>query len=109
MICQRSFDLQRHSMAKSIHSEQYVGVLLALLRAARTKSGLTQEELAAALKVDRTIVTKVESGVRRLDAVETFEWIRACGVRYGEFAAELEKQFDALDIRNAGGKLSDSS
>jgi transcriptional regulator with XRE-family HTH domain len=44
--------------------------LLSLLRAAREEAGLSQKDLAAALGVDQTIVSKYEHGIRRLDLLE---------------------------------------
>jgi transcriptional regulator with XRE-family HTH domain/Zn-dependent peptidase ImmA (M78 family) len=40
------------------------------LRAARLAAGLTQEELGARARLDRTMIVKIESGDRRIDAME---------------------------------------
>lgn len=40
------------------------------LRAARVAAGLTQEELGARAGLDRTMIVKIESGSRRIDAIE---------------------------------------
>jgi len=40
------------------------------LRAARTESGLTQEDVARRLKKPQSFVSKCESGERRVDVVE---------------------------------------
>ena len=42
----------------------------ARLAVARKAAGLTQEDLASAVGLDRTAVTKIEAGVRSLDALE---------------------------------------
>ena len=91
-------------MHKSLHSEKYAAVFLALLRNARLSAQMTQQDLATALDVDRTVVTKVETGVRRLDPIETFEWVRCLGTTFADFAAELEERLIALELRNAGGR-----
>jgi transcriptional regulator with XRE-family HTH domain len=40
------------------------------LRVARLAAGLTQEELGAKTALDRTMIVKIESGHRRIDAME---------------------------------------
>ena len=47
---------------------------------AREAAGLTQAEVAAALGVSATFVSKVESGERRVDVVELGEMCRVYGV-----------------------------
>lgn len=90
-------------MHKSLHSEKYVAVFLALLRDARLNANMTQQDLAAALGVDRTVITKVETGVRRLDPIETFEWVRCLGTTFTTFSASLEEHLLALELRQTGG------
>lgn len=53
-------------MGRTIHSAEYQA-LLAILREARTKSGLSQTQLAAQLGRAQTWVSKAEIGERRLD------------------------------------------
>lgn len=50
------------------------------LKAFRLQSGLTQAELAARLKVDRTTITRAELGERRIDLDLLQAWLEACGV-----------------------------
>ncbi len=40
------------------------------MRVARLAAGLTQEELGAKAGLDRTMIVKIESGSRRIDAME---------------------------------------
>ena len=40
------------------------------MRVARLAAGLTQEELGARAGLDRTMIVKIESGARRIDAME---------------------------------------
>lgn len=54
-------------------------VLCDLVRRAREDAGLTQRELAARLKRDRSYVWKCEQGERRLDVVDVIRWCAACG------------------------------
>ena len=56
-------------MTGSLHSNAYKR-FLARLRAARKEAGLTQVEVARALDVDQGIVSRSETGERRVDAVE---------------------------------------
>lgn len=91
-------------MQKSLHTEKYTAVFLSLLRDARLTAAMTQQDLATALNVDRTVVTKVETGVRRLDPIETFEWVRCLGITFAAFASALEERLVALELRNAGGR-----
>ncbi|HWE45766.1 MAG TPA: helix-turn-helix transcriptional regulator [Caulobacteraceae bacterium] len=52
------------------------------LKAAREAAGMTQYELADALKVDQSFVSKYENGRRRLDVVEFMLIVRAIGCDY---------------------------
>lgn len=56
-------------MPSSVHSARYQR-LLARLVDARQDAGLTQQDVARALKKQQSWVSKVESGERRLDIVE---------------------------------------
>ena len=104
----RGMDAAGHAyvtdMHKSLHSEKYNAVFLAMLREARVGAQMTQQDLATALGVDRTVVTKVETGARRLDPIESFEWVRCLGTTLGTFSALLEERLLALELRNSGGR-----
>lgn len=56
-------------MSKSVHSKEYQE-LLVRLRKARKDAKLTQVEVARRLRKPQSFVSKMESGERRLDAVE---------------------------------------
>lgn len=75
-------------MQKSVHSSAYAH-FLDELRQARLRAGLTQEQLAAALNVDQTLVSKVELGVRRIDVVELYRWVLALDMPFLAFAERL--------------------
>ena len=49
-----------------------------LVRQAREDAGLTQRDLAARLKRDRSYVWKTEQGERRMDVVDVIRWCAAC-------------------------------
>jgi transcriptional regulator with XRE-family HTH domain len=55
----------------------------------RVSAGLSQRQLAGVLKVPHSWVAKVESGERRIDAVEFGWFCAACGANAGVEAAVL--------------------
>jgi transcriptional regulator with XRE-family HTH domain/Zn-dependent peptidase ImmA (M78 family) len=55
------------------------------VRAARLAAGLSQGELAASVGLDRTMIAKIESGSRRVDALELSRLAAALGVAMGQF------------------------
>ena len=77
-------------MKKNIYTKQRAQ-LVTLLRELRIEAGLTQTELAARIEKDQTLVSKFESGERRLDVLEIREICLALGITFEEFARRLEK------------------
>lgn len=59
-------------MPKSLHSKEY-RVLAEMLVDARTRAGLTQQQVASRLKRPQSFVAKYEGRERRLDVVEFLE------------------------------------
>ncbi|MFN3690472.1 MAG: helix-turn-helix domain-containing protein [Fimbriimonadales bacterium] len=55
------------------------------IRDLRKRASLSQEDLAAALRLDRTVVNKIESGVRKVTALELSEIAVALGARMTSF------------------------
>ena len=66
-------------MEKWIYSEEYQR-LCAVLRSLRREAGLTQVQVAAALDVPQSFVSKYESGERRLDVIELGHVAQVLGV-----------------------------
>ena len=68
-------------MAKlsTIHDPRFEA-MIKILKDARLKLGITQEELSARLGQHRIFITKVESGDRRLDVVELYELCQALNI-----------------------------
>lgn len=66
-------------MTASTRHNDYV-LLIALLKRARERRGITQIELAKRLGNAQTFVSKVERGERRLDVVELIEFCEALEV-----------------------------
>jgi transcriptional regulator with XRE-family HTH domain len=69
---------------KSQHTREYKR-LIAALRAAREKAGLTQEEVAGRLDTYASFISKCESGERRLDVVELATLCRLYGIDLLDF------------------------
>src|SRR5215467_4941308 len=64
--------------------------LLALLRQIRVEAGMPQTELAKALRMPQSVVSKYESGERRLDLLELRQVCEAVGISLKDFVARLE-------------------
>lgn len=56
-------------MNKTIHTEQYKGVI-ERLKQARKEAGLTQIDVAKKLQKSQSYISKVEKGEQRIDVVE---------------------------------------
>jgi transcriptional regulator with XRE-family HTH domain len=78
-------------MRKSIHSAQYA-VLLELLAEARSRTNLTQIDLAKRLKMTQSSVSKVERGERRLDVIELHAWCQALGTPFRTMMSDLDNR-----------------
>ena len=65
--------------------------LLDLLRQIRVDAGLRQVDLAKVLKLPQSVVSKYESGERRLDILELRQVCEAVGLTLKEFVAKLER------------------
>ncbi len=74
-------------------------VFLSLLRAVREEAGLSQKELADALGLEQTIVSKVEHGVRRLDLLELDALCQIVGVPLEEFVQRYRRAAESKPIR----------
>lgn len=75
------------------HSDEYVH-FIEELRALREELDVSQATLAERLDVDRTVVTKAEGGVRRLDIIELRAWLMAVGIDLPTFVQRLEARLD---------------
>lgn len=69
-------------MSTSLYHDQYV-LLRALLRTTRAKAGLTQTQMAEALGVGQSYVSKLERGENFVDVLLYARWCTACGVKPG--------------------------
>lgn len=62
-----------------------------ILRQRRLMAGLTQKQLASAIGVPQSFVSKYEAGERRLDLVELEAICRALGVSLQELLRQFEE------------------
>ena len=69
--------------------------LLSLLRQIRADAGLRQTDLAEALGMPQSVVSKYESGERRLDILELRQVCTVVGIELSDFCARLEKLLKA--------------
>jgi len=83
-----TFDL----MPRSLFTKSY-RIFREELVKAREAAGVSQEELAKRIGWDRTFISKVENGVRRLDVVELLAICDALGINATEFVAKLQRNF----------------
>ena len=63
-----------------------------LLRQIRVDAGVTQAELAGRLGVPQSVVSKYESGERRLDILELRQVCKALDWSLADFVRRLEKE-----------------
>jgi len=83
-------------MQKSIHSARY-RVFLKVFRQARLRAGLTQVQLARAIRETQTFVSKCERGERRVDVMELGTFCKAFGITLKQFVTTLERAIDKRD------------
>lgn len=74
---------------RPLHDDDYA-VLVRLLRDIRREVGVTQVELAKRLKVDQSLVSKVERQERRIDVSELRLVCIALGVPLADFVSRFE-------------------
>ena len=70
-------------LPKSIYDDEYRR-LIDVLREARIKAGMTQQEIAERLRRPQSYVAKVEGCERRLDVIEFVHLCRAIGAEPAE-------------------------
>lgn len=64
------------------------------LRELRAEAGLSQEQLAAKARLNRTYVGDVERGERNIAIVNMQKLAKALGIRLSEIVREMEKHLD---------------
>ena len=77
-------------MMKSIHEPAYRG-LVAELRRARERKGLTQAEVGRLVGHGRNWISKVETCEIRLDVLQLLRFCRICGLLAHEIVRRMEE------------------
>lgn len=75
-------------MPVSLYQTEYQA-LRKLMRSIRMKAGLTQAQMAEALGVGQSYVSKLERGDNFVDVLLYARWCAACGVRAGAYLDKL--------------------
>jgi len=88
-------------MEKSTFSPLYE-VLRARLVALREKADMTQRDLAQRLGRERSFVSRLEQGERRLDVLEFYWVLKALGQDAAKAAAEIMRAFSEAEASGTG-------
>jgi transcriptional regulator with XRE-family HTH domain len=80
-------------MKKSLYTPEQE-IYLNFLRKLRRDRNLSQTDIAERIEKSQSVVSKYESGERRLDLLELRAVCKAIGVSLPDFVAELEKRLD---------------
>ena len=78
-------------MRYPLHSEKYK-LFLEELNALREKAGISQMELADRMQIGQDIVSRCESGRRRVDVFARALWTHACGTSLEAFVKKLDER-----------------
>lgn len=71
--------------------------LISYLVDARKKHNITQTQLADAMRIEQTLVSRIERCERRLDAVEFYHICALLGVSTDDIYCHLVPRFAAID------------
>ena len=80
-------------MGKTLNSQEY-RILLEQLYQLRVISEMRQQDLAEALGVHQSFISKVESGERRIDVIELRKICRCLNADFVDFITELEQRLN---------------
>lgn len=78
-------------MRYPLHSEKYK-LFLEELNALREKADISQVELADRMQIGQDIISRCESGRRRVDVFELALWTHACGTTLEAFVKKLDER-----------------
>jgi transcriptional regulator with XRE-family HTH domain len=77
-------------MPKTVHSGRQRRLIEVLVRE-REKSGLTQQQVAKALKRHQPFISSIESGQRRVDVIELLDLTAVLGADIHQVIREVER------------------
>lgn len=69
-----------------------------MLKQARMQAGLTQVEMAHALGVGQSYVSKIERGDAYLDVMLFADWCAKCGLQPGDILAKCLEKNDYIGL-----------
>jgi len=72
----------------TIHDRRYTRLIRHLVEC-RKANGVAQRDVATALKITQSTVSKVESCGRRIDVLELRDWLTAIGYSPSKFLREV--------------------
>ncbi len=75
-------------MSTSLYHADYE-TLRTLLRSVRRQAGMTQIQMAEALGLGQSYVSKLERGANFVDLLLYIRWCQVCGVKPGEVLDKL--------------------
>jgi transcriptional regulator with XRE-family HTH domain len=78
-------------MRYQLHSEKYK-LFLEELSTLRDSAGISQVELANRMQVGQDVISRCESGRRRVDVFELALWAHACGTTLEAFVKKLDER-----------------
>jgi predicted transcriptional regulator len=93
------YKMNNNPLRKSIHHQLHSS-LRDLIIKARKDAKLSQRELAEKLNVTYSVIGKIETGDRRLDAIEFFEYTKALGLVPGETLFLIFYEYEKLNTIN---------
>jgi transcriptional regulator with XRE-family HTH domain len=73
---------------KTIYNPRYSKILKRLIEA-RIKADISQKELALALNINQSDISKIEHGQRKIDITEFLDWLKVTRVDINQFISEL--------------------
>jgi ribosome-binding protein aMBF1 (putative translation factor) len=86
-----AFDFMEKSGPRLRANRKKQEALLSLLRRIRIEAGMRQEDLADKLGMPQSVVSKFESGERRLDLLELRDVCVALGISLEDFVRRFEE------------------
>jgi transcriptional regulator with XRE-family HTH domain len=81
---------EQRSTVKSLYRPEYRAAL-DILRQLREHAGMTQAELAEQIGRTQTFTSSVERGATRVDSLQIYAWVRACGATMEQWGRMMDQ------------------